>query len=180
MRVIATVGMPGSGKSEAAEVAEEMGIPVVSMGDVIREEVKRRGLEPTDKNMGKVAVELREKEGMDAVAARCADVIRSVNSDTVFVDGLRGWKEAERFMDEFGEDFYLIAIEVPFETRLERISDRGRSDDFTSEEELRERDQRELGYGLRKAMENADITVENTGTLDDFRAEMKNIIQEIS
>ncbi|MFA5579215.1 MAG: AAA family ATPase, partial [Methanothrix sp.] len=32
------VGMPGSGKSVAADVAREMNIPVVVMGDVIREE----------------------------------------------------------------------------------------------------------------------------------------------
>ena len=39
MKIIAFVGMPASGKSEAARIAAKMGIPVVNMGDVIRKEV---------------------------------------------------------------------------------------------------------------------------------------------
>ncbi|MDY6780452.1 MAG: AAA family ATPase, partial [Halobacteria archaeon] len=150
MKVIATVGMPGSGKSEAAEVAREKDVPVVTMGDVIRDEAERRGLEPTDDNMGKVATELREEEGEDAVAQRCIDTVESKESEAVFVDGVRGWAEAERFRGEFGDDFVLVAIEVPFEERLRRIRERGRSDDFSSEDELERRDDRELGYGMGK------------------------------
>ncbi|HIC87630.1 MAG TPA: hypothetical protein EYP03_05445, partial [Aquificae bacterium] len=76
MRVIAFVGLPLSGKSTAAKVAEEMGIPVVCMGDMVREEAKRRGLALTDENLGKIANELRQKEGMDAIAKRCIPIIR--------------------------------------------------------------------------------------------------------
>ena len=67
MKIIAFVGMPASGKSEAARIAAEMGIPVINMGDVIRKEVLRRGLEPNDSNTGMVATDLRKCEGMDAV-----------------------------------------------------------------------------------------------------------------
>ncbi|MDY7082353.1 MAG: AAA family ATPase [Halobacteria archaeon] len=179
MRVIATVGMPGSGKSEAAEVAREMDIPVVTMGDVIRREVKKRDLEPSDDNMGEIATELRDEEGMDAVAARCIDMISEKDSDVVFVDGVRGWSEAERFRQEFGDDFTLVAIEVPFETRLNRIRERGRSDDLSTEKELRRRDERELGYGMGEAIEKADETVENTGSLDEFRRKMKSLLKDL-
>ncbi|MFW5929498.1 MAG: AAA family ATPase, partial [Halobacteriota archaeon] len=67
MKVVATVGLPGSGKSVFEDVAGELDVPVVSMGDVIRREVARRGLDPSDVNMGRVAVDLREKEGGDVV-----------------------------------------------------------------------------------------------------------------
>ncbi|HEX59524.1 MAG TPA: hypothetical protein ENF26_05205, partial [Methanomicrobia archaeon] len=50
MKIIAFVGAPASGKTEAANVARELGIPVISMGDVIREELRRRGLPLTDEN----------------------------------------------------------------------------------------------------------------------------------
>jgi dephospho-CoA kinase len=46
MTVIGIVGLPGSGKSEAADVAAEMGVPVVTMGDVIRAACRERGLDP--------------------------------------------------------------------------------------------------------------------------------------
>jgi len=48
MNVIGTVGLPGSGKGEAANVAESAGVPVVVMGDVIREECRDRGLDPAE------------------------------------------------------------------------------------------------------------------------------------
>ena len=42
MKVYGFVGLPGSGKSEAADVARELGIPVVTMGDVIRQACRDR------------------------------------------------------------------------------------------------------------------------------------------
>ncbi|MHC1593685.1 MAG: AAA family ATPase, partial [Methanotrichaceae archaeon] len=54
MKIVGFVGMPGSGKSVAADVARQMGIQVVVMGDVIRDEAARLGLEPCDQNLGRV------------------------------------------------------------------------------------------------------------------------------
>jgi len=146
MRVIAFVGLPLSGKSTAAKVAEEMGIPVVCMGDIVREEAKRRGLPQTDENLGKIAEELRRKEGMDAIAKRCIPIIREKGMETgvVVVDGIRGIAEVERFKREFGEDFILINIEAPLEIRFQRALKRKRSDDITTIEDLKKRDEREL------------------------------------
>ena len=44
VRVVAIAGMPGSGKGEVAAVLAARGIPILSMGDMVREEVRRRGL----------------------------------------------------------------------------------------------------------------------------------------
>jgi len=63
MKAIAFTGMPGAGKSEAVKVAEELGIPVIKMGDVVRKEARKRGLELTDKNLGGLADEMRKKHG---------------------------------------------------------------------------------------------------------------------
>ncbi len=182
MKVVGVVGMPASGKSEAARLARDEGVPVVAMGDVIRDEVERRGLERNDENMGLVATELREKEGDDAVARRCVDEIRSHDAPVVVVDGLRSADEAEYFRDAFddGDDFVLVSVEAPFETRLERVRDRGRSDDMTAADELRQRDDRERGYGMDEAIDEADLTVENDGSLEEFRDEFRRLLTEES
>jgi len=182
MKVVGVVGLPASGKSEAARLARDEGVPVVSMGDVIRDEVERRGLERNDENMGRVATELREDEGDDAVARRCADEIRAQDAPVVLVDGVRGADEAEYFRDDFddGDDFVLVAVEAPFDTRLERVRERGRSDDMTTADELRERDDRELGYGMGEAIEDADVTVENNSSLEKFRDEFRRLLTEES
>ena len=49
--LVCVVGMPGSGKSLVSQVARELGFDVVVMGDAVREEAKRRGIEPTGPKM---------------------------------------------------------------------------------------------------------------------------------
>ncbi|MDF2956252.1 MAG: Dephospho-CoA kinase [Candidatus Alkanophagales archaeon MCA70_species_2] len=176
MRIIAFVGAPASGKTEAASVARELGIPVISMGDVIRAELKRRGLPLTDENAGKMGNELRRKEGMDAVARRCVPLIKAANADIVVVEGVRGIAEVEAFKKEFGGDFLLVRVEASFPTRYERIRRRGRGDDALRPEEFKRREEREMGWGMAEAMKIADIVVENEGSLEEFRERIKELL----
>jgi predicted RNA binding protein with dsRBD fold (UPF0201 family)/adenylate kinase family enzyme len=182
MKVIAFVGMPGAGKTEASNVAREMGIPVVVMGDVLREEVKTRGLPPTDENIGSVAKQLRKEEGMDSIAKRCIPRIKAYEgkSDVVVVDGIRGIAEVETFKKEFDDNFTLVKVDAPFELRLERLKGRGRSDDAGSVEWLKQRDERELSWGMGKAMEAADKSVTNLNPIQKFRDEVRSILKKES
>ena len=58
MRVIGVSGMPGSGKSIISDKCVEKGAIIVSMGDIIREEAKKRG-----ETTGETAVNLRKEHG---------------------------------------------------------------------------------------------------------------------
>ncbi|WP_336342936.1 AAA family ATPase [Halalkalicoccus ordinarius] len=175
MRVIGTVGLPGSGKGEAATVARELGIPVVTMGDVIRRECRNRGLDPADHH-GEVARALREEDGPLAIAERSLPLIEEdlEENGTVLVDGLRSGAEVDRFEEAFGEDFLLVAVEAPFELREERIGVRGR--DNADVESLEIRDERELGFGMGEAIERADVSIENTESLERFRERVRTIL----
>jgi len=66
--VIGVAGMPGAGKATVREMVQAMDYSVVVMGDVIREETKRRKLEPTPENIGCIMLKLREEEGPTVVA----------------------------------------------------------------------------------------------------------------
>lgn len=179
MKVFGTVGLPGSGKGEAANVAETVGVPVVVMGDVVREECRRRGFDPAEHH-GRMAGTLREEEGEAAIAERTLPRIReaSANHDAgaVLVDGLRSTVELERFREAFGDEFTLVAIHAPFETRAERLDDRGRDDSDSDLEALRERDERELELGLGETLERADVEIDNTGTLAEFRERIRELL----
>lgn len=178
MRVIGTVGLPGSGKGEFAEVARTRDIPVVTMGDVIREECRRRGLDPADHH-GAVAQQLREEDGPLAIADRSLPHIEEAmeQSDTVVVDGIRSGDEAERFAEAYGEAFVLVAVTAPFEDREERIDGRGRdTSSADGGESLDDRDERELGFGMGEAIDRADVTVENDGTLEAFHERVEAIL----
>ena len=170
--------MPGSGKSAAADVAREMGIPVVVMGDVIREEAARRGLEPTDRNLGNVGNDLRDKEGPDAIATRCLAKIRATGTPVV-VEGIRSRSEVDLFR-ESSDDFELVEVFVPDEIRLDRIASRGRSDDANDRDlakAVADRDARELSWGMGEAIRAADLRIENAGGVEEFRGRVREVLE---
>ena len=184
IQVLAFVGAPAAGKTVAALVAKNMGIPIITMGDVIREELERQGLPLSDENAGRIATELREREGLDAIAKRCIPRIRAVIDSVgreakkiiVVIDGIRGTAEVELFKKAFGPDFTLVRIEAPLIRRYERIQARGRADDSLNLEEFEEREEREKGWGMAEAMEQANKVVKNDGALVSFKDEIRKIL----
>ncbi|VUT27852.1 MAG: hypothetical protein SYNGOMJ08_00404 [Candidatus Syntrophoarchaeum sp. GoM_oil] len=178
MKVVAWVGYPACGKSTASQVARSMGIPVIVMGDIIREEVQRRGLEPNDADTGAVADDLRKSEGMDAIAKRSIPRIIKEKNGAV-VDGVRGIAEVIRFKERFKNDFILVTIFSPFNLRFERMCSRGRDDDGLTRDEFRLRDEREERWGLCDALEASDITIKNDGDLDVFSKKIREILTEV-
>ena len=180
MRVIGTVGLPGSGKGEAAAVASDLDIPVVTMGDVVRAETGARGLDPYTDH-GSVAKALREEEGPAAIATRSLPMIESYleSHDRVLVDGLRSGTEVEAFEERFDDEFVLLSVEAPFDLRAQRLSGRGRdTTEADGGEGLRERDERERGFGMDDAMDRADVRIENTGTLEEFQEAIRSLLTE--
>ena len=177
MRVIGTVGLAGSGKGEFATVAEDLDVPVVTMGDVVREACRDRGLDPAEHH-GRVARDLRAENGPAAVAEASLPHIETAleDDDAVLVDGIRSDDEVDAFEERFGDRFTLVSIETPFEVRERRLGERGRDNVGENGEGLAERDERELGFGLGAAMDRADVTVENTGTLAEFRARAREVL----
>jgi len=179
LKIVGFVGMPGSGKSVAADVAREMNIPVVVMGDVIREEAARRGLDPTDRNLGAVGNDLRDKEGSDAIAARCLEKIRAKEAPVVVVEGIRSKFEVDLFRKS-SNGFQLIEVRVPDELRLARIRSRGRSDDANERdlaESVANRDARELGWGMGEAIRAADLRIENAGSVVEFEGKVREVLE---
>ncbi len=171
MKVIGVVGYPASGKGEFSRVAGEIGIPVVVMGDMIRRRVDAAGQPRTDAYIGEAARQLRAELGMDAVAILTAQDVDLLNADTVVIDGIRGDAEVRYFRSHF-PDFTLVAVRASFATRLARMQSRGRSDDTVTAETLTARDVREDSFGLARAMELADLVIENESDRETYEAEV--------
>jgi dephospho-CoA kinase len=178
LKVIGVVGLPASGKGEFSGIATRRGIPVIVMGDMIRHAVRASGLEPSDTNFGATASRLRAEHGMDAIGQLCVPEIRKLSAPLVLIDGIRGDAEVALFRKTF-PGFILVSIDSSFDNRLLRIAARARSDDFTSAESLRNRDEREQGWGLSKAMQEADIHIRNEGTLEAFSREVDSLLETL-
>ena len=178
MKVVAFAGMPGSGKTAAVKVAADRGVQVLRMGDAVWDEVKRQGLPLTAEEVGRVADEMRQSHGPDIWARR---TLRKVNTDDklVVIDGLRSLAELKVFKNALGEDFVLVHILCPTEVRLERVIGRGREDDTVTEEAFRDRDERELSWGLDEVLEEADVVISNTGTEQELRMNVAYLLNDI-
>ena len=160
--------MPGSGKSIVVETVKELGYDVVAMGDVVREQTRLRGLEPTPQNIGKVMLELRAQEGNYVIAKKCIPKIEQQPSNRVLVDGLRSMFEAEIFKEHF-PSFTLVSVHAPPQVRFERLRLRGRSDDPPNYQVFHERDNRELGVGLGNVIAMSEKIIVNDNSIEGFK-----------
>lgn len=158
-RVLLIAGLPGSGKSVFSKVAQQMSIPVVSLGDIVREEALKRKLDLTSENLGKIAIELRERYGKEVMAKRSIVRILYNESPLVVVDGVRSLEEVYYFKKFF--EVYIIAIHASPRTRYSRLKARGRPDDPSSWEEFSTRDLRELSLGIGNVIALADYMIVN-------------------
>ncbi len=170
--------MPGAGKGVFRRTVQRIGYPVVTMGNEVREEVKRRNLKPTPENLGKTMLNLRALEGPAAIAKRCIPNLKNTTGKIVFIDGIRSLVEVDEFKKHF-PNFILIAIHTAPKTRYQRLFRRRRSDDPTTWETFMERDLRELGIGMGAVISIADQVIVNKGTLTQLRQKIMQVMKEI-
>jgi dephospho-CoA kinase len=170
--VVGLGGMPGAGKSLVVETAQELGYSIIVMGDVIREETRKRGLELDTQNVGKVMLELRAESGNYVVAQKCIPKIEQEINDRVLVDGLRSLYEADIFKEHFST-FTLVAVHAPPHERFNRLTLRSRSDDPPNWEVFHERDMRELGVGLGNVIAMAEKILVNDDSIEHFKVQVK-------
>lgn len=173
--MVAVTGMPGAGKSTAAQGLVSLGWKRVAMGDVVREETKRRGLETDAKNTGEVMQDLRRKFGDAAVAKLCLKAVIESGADKVVVDGIRSVAEVEEFRKS--AKVILVAVHASPQRRYALLKERGRSDDPLTHDMFLKRDQRELGVGISSAIALADEVVSNEhNTPKELAKQMTDVV----
>ena len=176
-RIIAISGMPGAGKGVASQAMKEFGFEVLLLGDVIREETQRRGLEPTPKNVGSVMLQVRKDEGPTVVVKRLVPKIEASRSPTIIVEGIRSEEELHELRTKF--DVTSVAIHASPRTRFQRLLSRGRSDDPKTWDTFYERDSRELNVGLGHVIALADILLVNESTIDTLQSSFKTALDKL-
>jgi len=173
---ILVTGMPGSGKSIVVSVAKELGIPVYTMGDVVRDETLRMYGTITPELMVETSRLLRERFGEDIIALRTLERVRE-DHRVVLIDGVRSLKEVELFQ-KYG-DVVIIAVHASPKTRFKRLLERKRPGDPSSYEEFARRDLAELGFGLGHVIALADHVIINEDTPEKAREEARRILTSL-
>ncbi len=175
--IVCLTGMPGSGKSTIVSALKAKGFVALNLGDGVRAEAEKRNMKPTGENLGKLMLELRDKNGPGAVANLLTEKIKNSQSEVVIIDGVRSIAEIE-VLKNVGS-VKLLSIEASADTRYKFLGARGRSDDPKTREKFEERDKREIGVGIGKSIEIADETISNSNiTLDELTERAYTVIEK--
>lgn len=126
-KIIALVGLAGSGKSSAVEYLTEKGFPKIYFGGVIYKAMDEAGIEKTWDNQQQFREEIRRREGKDFVIKRVIKNIHDlINSgqNKIVLDGLYTWSEYKLLKHEFPGQVVVIAIVTPKYLRYQRMAKR--------------------------------------------------------
>ena len=175
--IIAIVGMPGAGKTEAAGFFQNKQIPIIRFGDLTDAKIREKGLPLTPDNERKIREQIREELGMAAYATLAKSKIEAVleNNPVVFLDGLYSWEEYVYLIKEYPQMIVLHIYADP-KTRYGRLAARAIRP-FTNEE-ARARDIAEIDK-LHKGgpIAIADYLIKNETTVDRLHDELEKFLE---
>jgi dephospho-CoA kinase len=179
VKVVSVVGMTGAGKTEVSRVFEQNGFTRIRFGDITDDEMKRRGLKPSETSERQVREKLRREHGSAAYAELNQPRIEhALKGSDVVIDGLYSWEEYTCLKSCYLDDFCLVAVWSSPKTRYARLA--SRSSRRLTPEEAASRDKAEIeniAKGGPIAM--ADFTIINETSLEELRKEAGGIISKL-
>jgi len=125
-RIVAIVGLPGSGKTEAINyLIKKSAWPKIYLGNATFEELEKRGLPVNEKNERMIRESLRKKYGMACYALWAIKKIEELGeSQNILIESLYSWDEYLEFKKVFKEEFLVVAVYASPKTRYARLGKR--------------------------------------------------------
>lgn len=127
VKIVAFVGLSGSGKSTAADYITSKGYPKVNFSGIVHDEMAKAGIEHSRQGEKPFREELREQKGDDFIVNQVIAQIHSlINSGQhrIVADGLYSWTEYKIFKHEFSGEITVVAIVAPKKLRHHRLLNR--------------------------------------------------------
>jgi len=180
-RALALVGMPGAGKTICAEHLREQGYFTLRFGAVVVDEVQGRGWDVNPANERIVREELRDSQGMAAMAIislpKLQDALK--RHCCIIIDGLYSFSEYKLLVEKLGAPLVLVAVAAPRHLRYQRLSTRPERP--LTRREARERDIHEI-EGLEKGgpIAMADYTLINDGAPAELLAALDALLASLA
>jgi dephospho-CoA kinase len=178
-KLIAIVGMPGAGKTVAADFFRAKHIPVLRFGDQTDITLKELGLPRNETNERFVREKLRKDLGMAAMAIKIEPrILETAKTHSVIVlDGLYSWEEYIYLKRKF-PDIQLLCIYAPPKTRYARLGHRKVRP--LTEDEASSRDISEI-ENLNKGgpIAIADYCIVNDGDEKAFQGLLESVYRKL-
>lgn len=126
----------------------------------------------------KLSTILREAFGEEVIGNALQKLAEADQAEIVFFDGVR--RPQDIVMLRGLSNSHLIIIEAPAEIRFERLkkrNDRPGDAEKTREEFLAENNA-EAESKIDEIAQQADVTIDNSGTMDDLRKQVRDFLQK--
>ena len=181
VKILAVVGMSGSGKSVAVDHLTSLGFPKVYFGGMILRGVEEMGWEINEENEKKFREHIRETEGKDWVVKQVIkDVHKLIEAGQkrIVLDGVYSWTEYVTLKKEFPGEMIFVALVLPKKLRYKRVATRPVRP--LNHNEIMERDKAEI-ENLEKGgpIAAADYYILNDGTIEETNEKLDEILKEI-
>jgi len=161
--LIIITGLPGSGKSYAAEIImKKFNAATVHTGDVIREEIKKRGLEYTPKTDSFVAHWFHRGGREKLLVKRTWNKVKRSRKKIIIIEGLRSHIQLKYLEKITKTKPIVISVIASFEVRAKRELKRGRFGEEGTMEYLKTREKLEKSHGIMGLMKKSDYRINNT------------------
>lgn len=181
MKVIGVIGLNGSGKDEVVNyLNKEYGVPLISVGDIVREIAAKEGIEPTRDNLDSITKRYFGQFGEGYFVKQVVEKIRHNKWKVAGISGIRSPRDIAIIKEAFEKDFILTHVYISDpKVRHERISKRGSKRDQSSYEEFLKQDKisQEL-FHIQDAIKLADYSIPNDGSLKDIHMAIDKLIKE--
>ena len=181
MRIIGAVGANGSGKDEVLKyLREQHGIPFLATGDMVRAIAAEEGLEPTREVLGSLSERTFAAQGPGCFVRMASERIAKEGWAVAGISGIRSADDVHLLRDLHGHDFVLIHVDVAEpQVRFERMTHRASARDPLDFAEFLALDEREeLIFRLSEAIDQADATLANDGSLEELHRGIDRLVRE--
>ncbi len=181
VKAVGVVGLNGSGKDEVVKyLNRKYGVPLISVGDIVREIAGREGVEPTRDNLDEITKRYFAKYGKGYFLKQVIEKIQQNKWESAGISGIRSPEDVSLVKTAFKSDFILVYVYISDpRVRYERMVKRGSQRDKMAYAEFLQQDRvSEELFRVQEAIQMADISISNDGTLEDLHRQVDRSVAD--
>ncbi len=181
--ILGVAGSFGSGKGTVVEYLEKtLGFKHYSASGFITEEIVKRGMPVNRDSMIVVANDLRAMHGATYIIEQLYERAQKDGGNAI-IESLRVVAEVRRIKELGG---HVIGVDAEQKLRYDRAVARGSEKDAVTFDEFKEHERLESNtddpakQNIFGALQEADIHIENNGTLEELHAKIDEVLANLA